>query len=153
MNVTKSKGEMLAALSKNIPEELIVKEPVSEEATNKPAANTLVADAEEDYKFSRENVKKLISTSDEAISSMINLAQDSEHPRAFEVLAGLIKTAADVNKQLMDLQKDRKKLLTTETKRGETISNTTNNIVFAGPTSELQKILAAREATPAVVDV
>lgn len=153
MNATKSKADMLAALSEHIPAEIVEAnkpkaELATEETTNKPAANELVKDSEEDYKFSRENVKKLISTSDEAISTMMNLATDSEHPRAFEVLANLIKTAADVNKQLMDLQKDRKKLLTNEVKKGEAInSTTTNNAIFVGTTAGLQKFLKDRKTT------
>lgn len=160
MNATKSKADMLAALTGNIPAEIIAandpkKEAIVQtEATNKPSPNALVKDSEEDYEFSRENVKKLITTSDEAISAMMNLATDSEHPRAFEVLANLIKTAADVNKQLMDLQKDRKKLLTVETKKGEVVStNTTNNAIFVGTTAGLQKFLKDRKsAAEQIVD-
>lgn len=160
MKVQKSKAGMLAALADNIPAEIIeANKPkqeivkVEEEATNKPTPNSLVADSEEDYAFSRENVKKLITTSDEAIGTMMNLATDSEHPRAFEVLANLIKTAADVNKQLMDLQKDRKKLLTNETKRGEATAGTTttNNAIFVGTTAGLQKFLKDRKAASAQI--
>jgi len=151
MNATKSKQSMLDALMNNTPAELITPPKVvapTEEATNKPTANTLVKDSEEDFEFARTNVKKLLATSDEAIGTMMNLATDAEHPRAFEVLAGMIKIAADINKQLMDLSKDRKKLMTSDTKKGEVVGggNTTNNAIFVGTTAGLQKFLKDRQS-------
>jgi hypothetical protein len=137
----KEKTDILSALEKNIPAEIIVAD------TNVPSAipsrEKMVTDSEEDYEFTRARVKKLIETSDEAISVMMNLASDSEHPRAFEVLANLIKTAADVNNQLISIQKDRKKLIETQPVKGEitTSSSTTNNTIFVGTTSELQKLI------------
>lgn len=149
MNATKSKQSMLDALMNNTPAELIAPPKAiiaSEEATNKPTANTLVKDSEEDFEFARTNVKKLLTISDEAIGTMMNLATDAEHPRAFEVLAGMIKNAADINKQLMDLAKDRKKLLTAEAKKGEGGGvSTTNNAIFVGTTAGLQKFLKDRK--------
>jgi hypothetical protein len=70
------------------------------------------------------------------------LASDAEHPRAFEVLAGMIKTAADINGQLLGLQKERKKIIQVEDKRGQSAAqSTTNNAIFVGTTTELQKLL------------
>ena len=108
-----------------------------------PSHDEIVIDAEEDYRYARERIKKLIDTSDEAISTMHALAADAEHPRAFEVLAGMIKTAADINGQLLNLQKERKKIVETPTSKGEgqTSGNTTNNAIFVGTTTELQKLL------------
>jgi hypothetical protein len=108
--------------------------------------------AEEDYKFAREQIKKLIITSDEAIGTMHALASDAEHPRAFEVLAGMIKTAADINGQLLSLQKERKKIVQVEDKKGQiSAPNTTNNAIFVGTTTELQKLL--RGVTDDSIDV
>lgn len=107
-----------------------------------PSNDEIIIDAEEDYKFARERIKKLIDTSDEAISTMHALASDAEHPRAFEVLAGMIKTAADINGQLLGLQKERKKIIQVEDKRGQPAAqSTTNNAIFVGTTTELQKLL------------
>jgi len=136
----RDKNSILAALEKNIV-------PVKNEiaiADGKavgPTNDEIIIDAEEDYKFARERIKKLIDTSDEAIGTMHALASDSEHPRAFEVLAGMIKTAADINGQLLSLQKERKKIVQ-EPQPGVTPGNTTtNNAIFVGTTTELQKLL------------
>ena len=69
---------------------------------------------------------------------MIEVARESEHPRAFEVLSGMIKNISDVNDRLMDLNKKRKTL--TRKMRLNRLQNTTNNL-FVGSTTELQKIL------------
>lgn len=137
----KNKDTILASLEKNV---LPVKHEiaVSTGAPVGPTHDEIVLHAEEDYKFARERIKKLIDTSDEAISTMHALAADAEHPRAFEVLAGMIKTAADINGQLLGLQKERKKIVQVEDKRGQTqASSTTNNAIFVGTTTELQKLL------------
>ena len=69
---------------------------------------------------------------------MIEVARESEHPRAFEVLSGMIKNISDVNDRLMDLNKKKKDLDRKE--EIKKIANTTNNL-FVGSTSELQKLL------------
>lgn len=142
----KDKESMLASLSQNIPEtqssELTIEKPVTDYQAK------IDADTEEDYDFSRQRIKKLIDTSDEAISSMLALATDSEHPRAFEVLSNMFKTAADMNQQLMTLQRDRKKMHETIAKKNINQSagstSTTNNAIFVGTTTELQKFLSAQ---------
>lgn len=152
--MAKSREEMLSALEQNIPKEEIVPAQKNEIIIG-PSDTELVKDSEEDFAFARENVRKLITTSDEALAVMVNLATDSEHPRAFEVLANLIKTAADVNKQLIDLSKDRKKLLRdgNPEKKGTSIAgNVTNNAIFVGTTSDLQKKLKEK-SLQTVLDV
>ena len=105
----KDKNTILASLEKNV---LPVQHEiaVADGTPIGPSHDEIVLHAEEDYRFARERIKKLIDTSDEAISTMHALASDAEHPRAFEVLAGMIKTAADINGQLLSLQKERKKI-------------------------------------------
>jgi hypothetical protein len=152
----KTKESILSALSKNTPAELIETKPVVVQSF-KPTEEQLAKDAEEDYAFTRERVKKLAETSDEAIAIMLNLATDSEHPRAFEVLANLIKTAADVNNQISTIQKDRKKVHADPTsKKGTAIvtagPSTTNNVIFTGTTSDLQKFLTKRTASQITVE-
>lgn len=137
----KDKDTILASLEKNV---VPVKHEIAiaDGTPVGPSHDEIVLHAEEDYKFAREHIKKLIDTSDEAISTMHALASDAEHPRAFEVLAGMIKTAADINGQLLGLQKERKKIVQVEDKKNrDTSSNTTNNAIFVGTTSELQKLL------------
>lgn len=137
----KDKDTILASLEKNV---VPVKHEIAiaDGTPVGPSHDEIVLHAEEDYRFARERIKKLIDTSDEAISTMHALASDAEHPRAFEVLAGMIKTAADINGQLLSLQKERKKIVQVEDKKNrDTSSNTTNNAIFVGTTSELQKLL------------
>jgi hypothetical protein len=122
-------------------------------AVTLPTADDISVDVEEDYRFAREHIKKLIGTSDEAIATMHAFAADAEHPRAFEVLAGMIKSAADMNNQLLTLQRDRKKLVIepVASKSVSVGSNTTNNSIFVGTTTELQKFLKSQGET--TVDV
>lgn len=91
-----------------------------------------------DYKFSRDTYYELVEKGKESLELMIEVARESEHPRAFEVLSGMIKNISDVNDRLMDLNKKKKDL----DKREEIqkIANTTNNL-FVGSTTELQKLL------------
>ena len=136
----KDKETILASLEKNI---VPTKNEIalSTGAPVGPSNDEIIIDAEEDYKFARQRIKKLIDTSDEAISTMHALATDAEHPRAFEVLAGMIKTAADINGQLLTLQKERKKIVQDPEQDGRKPSTTTNNSIFVGTTTELQKLL------------
>jgi len=137
----KDKESILASLEKNVmpvQHEIAIASGVSVV----PSHEEIVLHAEEDYRYARQHIKKLIDTSDEAISTMHALAADAEHPRAFEVLAGMIKTAADINGQLLNLQKERKKIVETPQKgeRGGA-GSTTNNAIFVGTTTDLQKLL------------
>jgi len=91
-----------------------------------------------DYEYSRETLYDLIQKGRNALEDMIDVARESEHPRAFEVLSGLIKNVADVNDKLMDLNKKHKDINTKE--KPQLPGNTTNNL-FVGSTTELQRML------------
>ncbi len=91
-----------------------------------------------DYKYSRDTYYELVEKGKQSLELMIEVARESEHPRAFEVLSGLIKNISDVNDRLMDLNKKKKDLDRKE--EIKKIANTTNNL-FVGSTSELQKLL------------
>src|SRR6056300_332626 len=91
-----------------------------------------------DYKYSRDTYYELVEKGKQSLELMIEVARESEHPRAFEVLSGMIKNISDVNDRLMDLNKKKKDLDKKEEIKN--IANTTNNL-FVGSTSELQKIL------------
>ena len=80
--------------------------------------------------------------SDEALDHMMQVAAEAEHPRAFEVLAGMFKTSADMTTQLIDLQKKRHEL--DKLNNEPTQSGVTNNNLFVGSTAELQKMLSKR---------
>lgn len=135
--MNKDKNKILESLENNIPVDLKNKMELSN-LRKEPTDEKLVSDTEEDFEFARDRIKKLIGTSDEAIGLMHNLAADAEHPRAFEVLGTMIKQASEMNGQLLDLQKQRKALVKDKEKRQ---ASTTNNSIFVGTTSDLQKLL------------
>lgn len=142
-NVKKSKDDILSNLSVNLPIAQNGAAPKKEKTG--PSNDDIIVDAEEDYTFARQHIKKLINTSDEAIATMHALASDAEHPRAFEVLSAMIKSAADMNAQLLSLQKDRKKIVQ-DPDPGLPKTTTTNNSIFVGTTTELQKLLKSNNA-------
>ncbi len=92
---------------------------------------------EQDYEYSRDTYYDLIEKGRESLELMIEVARESEHPRAFEVLSGMIKGIADVNDKLMDLNKKQKEL----TKEDKPTDSTTNNNLFVGSTTDLQRML------------
>ena len=91
-----------------------------------------------DYKYSRDTYYELVEKGKQSLELMIEVARESEHPRAFEVLSGMIKNISDVNDRLMDLNKKKKDIDKKE--EIKKIANTTNNL-FVGSTADLQKIL------------
>ena len=107
-----------------------------------------------DYEYSRRVLYDLIEKGTDALESMIEVARESEHPRAFEVLSGLIKNTADVNDKLLDLNKKHKDINTKATPvPGD--GGTTNNNVFIGSTTDLQRMLqdANKNMENNVVDI
>ncbi len=93
---------------------------------------------DKDYEYVRGNLFSLIEKGQESINTIMEIAQEGEHPRAFEVVGQLIKTVADITDKLIDLQKKMKDL-NQDTVKGPT--NVTNNALFVGSTSELQKLI------------
>ena len=95
-----------------------------------------------DFEEARKNTKSLIQKADTALDNLLMVANQSEHPRAYEVAANLIKTLGDLNKDLLELQK-RKMDLTGEKKdAGKTVID---KAVFVGNTSELLKMIKEKK--------
>ena len=92
-----------------------------------------------DYNYARENYYNLIERNQDAVEEMLEIAKQSEHPRAFEVVGQLIKSGLDANKELMSLHKTKKEL-SIEKSSGVNV----NNAVFVGSTAELQKLLKVK---------
>lgn len=90
-----------------------------------------------DYEYSRKVLYDLIEKGLAAVEDAVLVAKESEHPRAFEVLSGLIKNTADVNDKLLDLNKKHKEINTEQT----TNDGPVNNNVFIGSTADLQRML------------
>ena len=111
-----------------------VKEPVG---IQKPDRLTK-GDIEKDYEYTRGNLYSIIEKGQEAINGILELAQDSEMPRAYEVAGQLIKSVSDATDKLMDLQKKLKDVNEDSPQKGP---NTVNNALFVGSTAELAKLL------------
>ena len=95
-------------------------------------------DIQKDYEYTRGNLYSLIEKGQEAINGILELAQESEMPRAYEVAGQLIKNVSDATDKLMDLQKKLKDV--NEEKEAKGPTNVTNAL-FVGSTAELQKLL------------
>lgn len=95
-------------------------------------------DIQKDYEYTRGHLYSLIEKGQEAINGILELAQESEMPRAYEVAGQLIKSVADATDKLMDLQKKLKDIDESKSSRGPT---TVNNALFVGSTADLAKFL------------
>lgn len=97
-----------------------------------------------DSESARDNLKQLIETARTALTHALEVAVQSESPRAYEVLATMINTAADLNTKLIDIHQKEQKMVTSGTPQPEVVGNVTNvqnNVVFSGTTEELNAIL------------
>tara|TARA_R110000803_G_scaffold106011_1_gene174150 strand:- start:21 stop:470 length:450 start_codon:yes stop_codon:yes gene_type:complete len=95
---------------------------------------------ETDYAYARENLKDTIKIAQNAIDDLSSLAAQTENPKAYEVLASLIKTVTDANKDLLDLQKKVKHLKDDSPKK-QAHDGPVTNALFVGSTADLQKQL------------
>jgi hypothetical protein len=95
---------------------------------------------EDDYEVSRNNLRVILQQGQEALNKALEVAQQSEHPRAFEVVGNLMKQLADINQQLLDLHQQKQKL--DEPSKAEKAKQVTNNnAIFVGSTAELNKLI------------
>ena len=111
-----------------------VKEPVGIQKPDRLTKD----DIEKDYEYTRGNLYSIIEKGQEAINGILELAQDSEMPRAYEVAGQLIKSVSDATDKLMDLQKKLKDVNEDSPSKGP---STVNNALFVGSTAELAKLL------------
>jgi len=123
---------------------------VSTEIVKSEAPKTEIVDTtatkeqlKKDYEYTRGNLYSLIEKGQEAVDGILELAQESDQPRAYEVAGQLIKHVGDVADKLVDLQK---KVADIENPKGSTKEvNTTNNTMFVGSTADLAKFLKAQQ--------
>lgn len=97
--------------------------------------------AEEDFDYARDNIKGAIDSGTEALEQLIDIADQSQHPRAYEVISTLINTIVSANKDLLDLSKKKKDIAAVDKKDGPQTIN--NNLILT--TADLQKMLAANK--------
>jgi|TARA_Y100001937_G_scaffold113072_1_gene161355 hypothetical protein len=124
------KDKMMKALDKNLPSKI-------------PNRALVDKDIKDDYEFSRNTYKDLIRTGTSSLDVLAELARESEHPRAFEVLSKTIKDLGDTTEKLMNLQKQKDDL--TNKKEDEVNRKVTNNNVFVGSTTDLQRMLLDKD--------
>jgi len=101
--------------------------------------NSTTTDIDNDYKYARENLYGIIEKGTDALDTLVVIANQSESPRAFEIVSTLIKTLTEANKDLLEVQFKLKKL-----KEEEAPTNVTNAL-FIGNTAELQKLIKDRK--------
>ena len=125
----------------NITPEVVEEETKPIERVNPPPDRLTKSEITRDYEYTRGNLYSIIEKGQEAINGILELAQESEMPRAYEVAGQLIKNVADATDKLMDLQKKLKEVNEEEKVKGP---STVNNALFVGSTSELSKLLKAQ---------
>jgi len=126
------------SLEENMEEILnISAEVVEEPKPEKKERESNQDDRQKDYEYTRGELYSLIDQGQEAVRGALEVAQESGHPRAYEVAVAAMKHVADMTEKLQDLHKKMKDL--DEEKKGP--SRVTNNAMFVGSTTELQKML------------
>ena len=118
-------------LTQSITQEIIDPKPLI------PRRSDNFEDAEADYKYSRENFYNLVERGQDAITGILDLAKESEHPRTYEVAGQLIKTVSEVTERLADLQEKMKRLKEVPDHAPRNVTNA----LFVGSTKELQALL------------
>jgi hypothetical protein len=120
----------------NVVDDVVATEVVKQ--SPKEVVKPTIDDVKKDYDYTRGNLYSIIEKGQEAINGILELAQESEMPRAYEVAGQLIKNVADATDKLMDLQKKLKDVEEEKTSKGP---STVNNALFVGSTAELAKML------------
>ena len=123
------------------PEVEVVEEKTEVVKPEKPARLTQ-DDITKDYEYTRGNLYSIIEKGQEAINGILEIAQESEMPRAYEVAGQLIKSVSDATDKLIDLQKKLKDVNEEDTKKGPT--NVTNAL-FVGSTADLAKLIKGEQ--------
>ena len=114
--------------------------PAIQEPTKFGTPARLEQDLDQDYEDSRKILKDLVNKGNQAIDHLLAIASESEHPRAFEVVATLIKNTAEANEKLMTMQKAVRDMKNIRQKSDVTV----DKAIFIGSTSELSKLIKAQ---------
>jgi len=111
----------------------------TQELTQEVIPAATVDQVEQDFEYARGNMIAVIEKGQEALGDILQIAQQSQQPRAFEVVSDLVKTLAQTNKDLLELMKQKKDI---ENKDGP---KTVNNNLFVGSTAELLKLMKKQD--------
>jgi hypothetical protein len=127
----------MKTLEKNL-SEIFEIEPTEKIVEDVPVVVSTNNDVETDFNIARTNINSLLQKGNTAVDNLLNVAKETEHPRAYEVAANLIKTLADLNKDLLDIQKKRKELNNNQPTSEKTVID---KAVFIGSTAEMVKLI------------
>ena len=107
-----------------------------------PVVSSVLENQESDFDLARNTLRNLIFKNEDAITELLHISKHYEHPRAYEVVGQLVKAQSDIAKELLNLHKTKKEI---SSDSPENIK-TQNNILFAGSTSDLMKMISAQKA-------
>jgi uncharacterized protein YaaN involved in tellurite resistance len=136
MKMTKNFDELNETF--DVAGDIVSAEPIKDTPKPIPTSASSADDVKKDYEYTRGNLYSIIEKGQEAINGILELAQEGQQPRSYEVVGQLIKSVGDVSDKLIDLQQKMKDLNKEEKSSSPT---TVNNALFVGSTAELQKLL------------
>lgn len=120
----------------------IVEKPPLPVTTETPVSKGLEVDLDADYLESRQTYKELIEKGNQAIDHLLAIASETEHPRAFEVVATLIKNTSEANEKLLNMQKLMREMKGLKTNDNSKVS--VDKAIFVGSTAELSKLIKGK---------
>ena len=138
-NIDTQISSALGITSKEIVQQIIDPKPTPQAIVPRPVGD--FEDADVDYKYSRENFYSLVERGQDAVTGILELAKESEHPRTYEVAGQLIKVVSEVTEKLADLQDKMKRLKEVPSHAPQNVTNA----LFVGSTKELQALLKTDE--------
>ena len=130
---------MSTKFEKNMEDIFELPEKIKQTKELKPVDNSDET-VDNDFKYARENLYNIIERGSDALNTLVDVANQSQHPRAFEVVGQLVKTLSDTNKDLLELQKKVKVIKKDIPDQPQNVTNA----LFVGNTSELQKMINKR---------
>jgi len=130
---------MSTKFEKNMEDIFELPEKIEQTKELKPVDNSDET-VDNDFKYARENLYNIIERGSDALNTLVDVANQSQHPRAFEVVGQLVKTLSDTNKDLLELQKKVKVIKKDIPDQPQNVTNA----LFVGNTSELQKMINKR---------
>lgn len=134
---------MMSKIDENLSQMFNMEQTKQELTVRKPdqpiAVKVDMDDADKDFQKARENLKELISLGFNAIDGVLKVASEGDSPRAYEVVAQMLKTVAETNKDLVELHQRMKTIK--EDKYESNTTNNTTNAIFLGSTKDLQELL------------
>ena len=130
---------MSTKFEKNMEDIFELPEKIDQTKVLKPVDNSDET-VDNDFKYARENLYNIIERGSDALNTLVDVANQSQHPRAFEVVGQLVKTLSDTNKDLLELQKKVKVIKKDIPDQPQNVTNA----LFVGNTSELQKMINKR---------